>query len=168
MTRASFLWLGLAVLCGTMLYITSQRVTDGLEHLAAVQKELRQEEESQRVLMAEWSYLNKPERLEKLSRTHLQMTPLRARQFIAIDKIDSLTAIAPAAGTTVVPITKPNPAPVTQTVQTTSSTRQTQKPQAQKPQAQKPQVQESVKPLAARGFNDVIQSLQPSGVKDQP
>jgi hypothetical protein len=96
--KPAFVWLMLAAASATMLYVTSQRVTDGQELLARMQKSMRQEEESERVLMAEWSYLNKSDRLEKLAQSHLGLQPLRARQFLKESQIDSLNAAAPAAG----------------------------------------------------------------------
>jgi len=94
MRKTTFLWLLLAVICGCLLFRTSQQVTDGRVKLAAIEAETRKEEESIRVLDAEWSYLNQPDRLEKLSKQYLDLVPLKGRQF---SKIADLGGKAPAA-----------------------------------------------------------------------
>jgi hypothetical protein len=96
--KPAFIWLMLAAASATMLYVTSQRVTDGQELLARMQKSMRHEEESERVLMAEWSYLNKSDRLEKLAQSHLGLQQMKARQFLKESQIDSLNAVTPATG----------------------------------------------------------------------
>lgn len=95
MRRSNMLWLLLAGLCSAALYHTSQRVHDGRELLDALNRETAQEEESIRVLQAEWSYLNQPQRLETLAREHLKLVPMKGDRFAAIDDI-ALRAV-PAA-----------------------------------------------------------------------
>lgn len=90
------LWLFLAFACGTVLFHTSQRVTDGRARLDALAADTGKEQESIRVLNAEWSYLNQPARLEKLAREHLALAPMKGRQFVSAA---ALGALQPAAGT---------------------------------------------------------------------
>jgi hypothetical protein len=95
MRKSTLLWLLLAAFCGTALYHTSQRVHDRRQQLAVLEREAAREEESVRVLQAEWSYLNQPARLEKLARQYLRLAPLRGAQFAAADGIALRSAAAP-------------------------------------------------------------------------
>ena len=81
MNRMAVLWIALAVVAGALLFKTSQQVTDGRQHLANITADIRREEDSLRVLQAEWSYLNQPDRLEKLSAQYLKLTPMKGKQF---------------------------------------------------------------------------------------
>jgi hypothetical protein len=87
MRRSTLLWLVLTAATGTALFHTSQKVHDEREKLATLNANIAKEEESLRVLNAEWSYLNQPDRLEKLSRTYLGMAPMKGSQFIKVEDI---------------------------------------------------------------------------------
>jgi hypothetical protein len=93
MRRSNLLWLLLAAFCAAALYHTSQRVHDSGEKLAVLMRETSREEESIRVLQAEWSYLNQPARLEKLSAQYLKLVPMKGARFIAVGDIASHTAV---------------------------------------------------------------------------
>lgn len=125
MRRSTVFWFALAGLCGTVLFHTSQEVTSGRSALTRLDREILREEESIRVLKAEWSYLNQPERLEKLAAQYLQLAPLTAKQFarpgdinervddqlIAGTAADMAPLIEPASGLSENPAaTKPAPA----------------------------------------------------------
>jgi len=109
MRKSTLLWLVLAAFCGTVLFHTSQKVHDEREKLAALDVSIGKEEESLRVLNAEWSYLNQPERLEKLARTYLNMTPLKGSQFIRVEDIP-LRSAAPVTTTAAAPASDTMPA----------------------------------------------------------
>ena len=81
MTKMACLWFALCVVVGGFLFQTTQRVNDGRQRLAVLTADIQEEEESLRVLQAEWSYLNQPDRLEKLSREYLQLSPMKGQQF---------------------------------------------------------------------------------------
>jgi len=86
--KISLLWLILAIFCGASLYHTSQRVHDGRAELNKMTQEIAREEESIRVLNAEWAYLNQPERLEKMAAEHFRaLAPLKGRQYAAADAL---------------------------------------------------------------------------------
>jgi hypothetical protein len=82
MRKSTMFWLLLSVIAGALLFMTSESVTGGRQKLALINHDIRQEEESLRVLQAEWSYLNQPERLEKLSAEYLPVAPMQGRQFV--------------------------------------------------------------------------------------
>lgn len=48
--------------------------------LVALDRVLVEEYEALRVLQAEWSYLNRPERLTRLAAAHLELVPITASQ----------------------------------------------------------------------------------------
>jgi hypothetical protein len=97
MRKTNILWLCLAVLCSVVLFYTSQRVTDGREKIATLDAATEKENESIRVLETEWSYLNQPDRLEKLAGTHLHLQAMKGRQFAAATTIDMLPPDASVA-----------------------------------------------------------------------
>lgn len=87
MRRMTLLWLMLAAVCGGVLFHTSQQVNDGRTKLTSINDDIRKEDETIRVLQAEWSYLNQPDRLEKLAKQYLTLAPLKGRQFAKLADI---------------------------------------------------------------------------------
>lgn len=96
MRKSTLLFLMLAVISGALLFHTSQKVVDGQQRLAELDRDIGRENESLRVLSAEWSYLNKPERLEKLARQHLKLEPMKGKQFA---RLTDLPDVPPPAET---------------------------------------------------------------------
>ncbi|HYD19057.1 MAG TPA: hypothetical protein VEF76_11310 [Patescibacteria group bacterium] len=112
MRKPVILWLTMAALCSGLLFQTSQRVNDGRAQLAAIEADTKKEEEHIRVLEAEWSYLNQPDRLEKLSRQYLQLAPLKGKQFAKLEDIPARPAPeVPAEPATAAPQNDIEPAP---------------------------------------------------------
>lgn len=70
---SGFICIALAVICGTLLFWTSQSVQRAEYELAQTTQKDAGEQESLRVLSAEWDYLNRPERLEQLTVNNLDM-----------------------------------------------------------------------------------------------
>ena len=95
MRKSVLLWLVLATFCGIALFHTSQKVHDEREKLAHLSQSIGKEEESIRVLQAEWGYLNQPHRLEKLAQNYLKLAPFKGRQFAKLEDIP-LRPAAPA------------------------------------------------------------------------
>jgi hypothetical protein len=62
-----------AVASGAGLVVISQRVQRAEHHLIALEDHKIKEEDSIRVLRAEWDYLNRPDRLEALASQYLGM-----------------------------------------------------------------------------------------------
>lgn len=94
MRKSTFLWMILAAVCGIMLFHTSQKVNDGRTTLAGIKTAVQKEKETLRVLQAEWSYLNQPERLDRLARQYLKLQPMKNRQFISLADLDHLPQVA--------------------------------------------------------------------------
>jgi len=111
MRKTTLLWLVLAVISGAGIFRTSQRVHEEHEKIAALNIEITKEQESLRVLNAEWSYLNQPERLEKLSKIYLHLTPMKGNQFVKAEDIPMRGAAVADAAPTVKEKKTPTPQP---------------------------------------------------------
>lgn len=96
MSKLALLWICLAAAAGAILFKTSQQVTDGRQRLDRITADMRREEDSLRVLQAEWSYLNQPDRLEKLVAQYLPLSPMKGKQFTSADSLP-LRPFPPAA-----------------------------------------------------------------------
>ena len=51
---------------------------------------IKSEREAIAVLRAEWSHLNRPQRIEKLARKHLGLAPLKASQYLSASQYAAL------------------------------------------------------------------------------
>jgi len=76
---STVLAIGGAVAAGALLFWTSQHVQQSENRLANLKQAVQSEEQSIRVLRAEWDYLNRPDRLEALAAEHLQITAPEAQ-----------------------------------------------------------------------------------------
>ena len=71
-----------AACLGGLLFRTSQSVQVAEDKLAGLNMSVRQEQESIRVLDAEWDYLNRPQRLEALAKKYLSVSSPESNQFV--------------------------------------------------------------------------------------
>lgn len=71
----SFVIFALAAIAGAALLHTSQRVQHAEDRLSNLRADIAREQDAIRVLKAEWEYLNRPERLEKLAAEFLNLVP---------------------------------------------------------------------------------------------
>jgi hypothetical protein len=109
----ALVWLMLVVAAGFVTFKVKYAVQDIEDELNRVRKQTVAEQQEIRVLNAEWTYLNQPERLAELNRRFLQWGPIAAKQLQGkIDDIpfrplppplplptpDILVAAAPAGG----------------------------------------------------------------------
>lgn len=90
----TFIVFALAGLSGALLLHVSQNVQKSEEKLAEIEASIERERETIRVLRAEWDYLNRPERLEKLAHDFLDLAPPSPEDFVA--EPASLPDFAPA------------------------------------------------------------------------
>jgi len=57
------------------------------EDIASLGKEIDTERDSLAVLRAEWSLLNRPERIERLAQKYLKLAPIQPRQLVTLDSV---------------------------------------------------------------------------------
>lgn len=76
MRRSTILWFLIATCLGVALFMVKHEVQRREERLAELHRQILASQEAIHVLEAEWSYLNRPERLEALVRRHLSLVPM--------------------------------------------------------------------------------------------
>lgn len=129
----------LAVAAGTALFRVSQQVQNAEDDMRRLETAVTGEREAIRVLNAEWDYLNRPDRLEELSKEYLRMQQPQAKQMEA--SADDLPA-TPAA-----PELRVQPAVM-----------EAKQPATVPSTAAKPQK----KPASQRDFNRLLSDLAPA------
>jgi len=72
-TFSWYLLVALFAVSSFALYMVKYRVEDIHREVSLLQRELANEQESYVLLQAEWSYLNRPERLRKLADKYLNL-----------------------------------------------------------------------------------------------
>ncbi len=99
--RGIWIWLVLALGLGFGLFQLKYQV-QGLEsELARTNRQILESEEAIHVLKAEWSYLNRPERIETLARKYLDLQPLSGKQFGSFADLpgrSDFSAVTPEGG----------------------------------------------------------------------
>ena len=85
MRRSTILWFLIATCLGVALFMVKHEVQRREEQLAELHRQILSSQEAIHVLEAEWSYLNRPERLEALVRRHLNLVPMDNQKIGAVD-----------------------------------------------------------------------------------
>ena len=75
------------VLAAADVYKIKYESTLQAEKVAKLRGELRREQDAIANLRAEWSKLDRPDRLQELAQRHLTLKPLETRQFDTLDKL---------------------------------------------------------------------------------
>ena len=57
------------------------------ERIVVLQKEIGRERDTLAVARAEWSLLNRPERIERLAKKYLNLAPAQPRQLVILDEV---------------------------------------------------------------------------------
>src|SRR6476646_10326866 len=57
------------------------------EDIGGLRKDIETERDAVAVLRAEWSLLNRPERIERLAEKHLKLAPARPQQLVTLDTV---------------------------------------------------------------------------------
>lgn len=90
------------IISAFVLYSLEHSVRKNERYIAALDKEIIREAENIKVLNAEWSFLIRPGRLERLAGEHLQLRQAQPYQLVMRDDLAGLMplrpAIEPAAG----------------------------------------------------------------------
>lgn len=84
---AAALWLAIAAVVTVALFHMKYEVQRLEEELQRVHSQIRHEREAIRVLKAEWSYLNRPNRIADLAQRHLQFRPLVPGQMAHLEDL---------------------------------------------------------------------------------
>ena len=84
--------LHIVVLCALVLaaadvYKIKYESTLQAERVAKLRNELRREQDMIANLRAEWSKLDRPDRIQELAQRHLTLKPLETRQFDTLDRL---------------------------------------------------------------------------------
>jgi hypothetical protein len=105
--RASwFVWGAMAICVGVSLFLLKYKVQALENELVARQEQVVRDRSAIRVLQAEWTYLNDPERLRRLSVEHLGFGPA------TVKNVADISALPFRAGADVpAPVSQPVPAP---------------------------------------------------------
>ncbi|HEY0901780.1 MAG TPA: energy transducer TonB [Micavibrio sp.] len=90
-----------AAMSGGLLFSTAQKVQQAENEMRRVQGKVTQEEQTSRVLRAEWDYLNRPDRLEALVKNNLDLQQARP------ESVRNDTAELPDPYTPLIPARKP-------------------------------------------------------------
>jgi cell division protein FtsL len=85
--RATVFWSLLAALVGFGLFHVKYQVQKLEDRLAKINRDLVHEQDQIHVLRAEWTYLDRPERIEQLAKKYLELGPPKATQMGSIAQI---------------------------------------------------------------------------------
>lgn len=111
MMRALYFWaFVVAVMLIYGLYTMKYEVQRLEAKLQSLNEQLAFEREATRVLSAEWSFLNDPERIERLAARHLDLAPVSVHRISAMARLPfkELVARNGASGRAVrIPVAKP-------------------------------------------------------------
>ena len=95
--RTTLLWLALAALVVFGLFHVKYEVAALEDELGRLNAATLREQNQIHVLEAEWSYLNRPSRLEELSERYLELKPLAPHQLTALSALPVRPARAESA-----------------------------------------------------------------------
>ncbi|WP_419905681.1 cell division protein FtsL [Kiloniella sp.] len=84
------LWIVVGTACAIVLFQVKHEVTDLEDQLASVEAKIKSDKQTIRILQAEWSYLNRPERLARLSSRYLDLKPLDPAQIVTVENLPRL------------------------------------------------------------------------------
>lgn len=87
MRRSTILWFLIATCLGVALFLVKHEVQRREEQLAALHRQILASQEAIHVMQAEWSYLNRPDRLEALVRRHLDLVPMDTRRLGSVEML---------------------------------------------------------------------------------
>ena len=71
----------IGIACALFLFLVKQEVQNHEQALAKLNADIARDKEAIRILDAEWSHLNTPDRLQRLSAKYLRLAPLDTEQF---------------------------------------------------------------------------------------
>ena len=78
--------LGLGVLA-SVIYQAKYEARGLDERIIVLNKQIETERDAVAVLRAEWSLLNRPERIERLAKKYIKLVPPQAQQLVLLDEV---------------------------------------------------------------------------------
>ena len=87
MTRFAVTWMFVVTCAALAVFYVSQTVERLERELALQQRAILEHQEAIHVLEAEWSYLNRPERISLLAERFLALAPLSADHVVGINDL---------------------------------------------------------------------------------
>ncbi len=89
---STLVWLILSIVTGSLLFNFGQKTEDQRHAIALLEKKIDREQQSLNILQAEWSYLNRPERLRALSDKHLDLEQIKRLPQLQDEDVDVISA----------------------------------------------------------------------------
>lgn len=87
MRIVSLLLMSCLVTLSFAMYEAKYDTVEVEEQVSALRLNIQKERDAIAILRAEWSHLNRPERVERLARKHLGMAPVQARQMVTMEQL---------------------------------------------------------------------------------
>ncbi len=95
---AALVWISLCLASGFSLFSIAFAVEDLEAELSAINRQIEQEREALHVLQAEWTYLNRPDRIEDLAQQLLpDLTQPAIEQLVAVEDIPLAPPVPPSS-----------------------------------------------------------------------
>ena len=113
MRGSLLLWFGLVFGTAVTFFLISTDVRRQREELADLHRAIYRHQEALHVLKAEWSYLNRPDRLARLIEKHLELTPIDTHHLAPLEAIPPRPIAEPAVGLVTGSAATPTTAPTT-------------------------------------------------------
>jgi hypothetical protein len=98
------LWLLLVAASGYAMFQIKYEVMKLEDEFARINRQIVTSRESTRVLGAEWSFLNQPDRLDRLARRYLSLKPVATAQIGSIDTLPRRSPVPSAAVAVAAPL----------------------------------------------------------------
>lgn len=95
MRMLSLLLVGCLIAFSFVIYEVKYETREMDQRVAALRLDIRKERDAIAILRAEWSHLNRPERVERLARKHLGLKPVLARQVFTVEQLAAARTGAP-------------------------------------------------------------------------
>jgi cell division protein FtsL len=97
-------WLLLVAASGYAMFHIKYEVMKLEDELTKVNRQIVADRESTRVLGAEWSFLNQPDRLDRLAKRYLSLKPIATAQLGSLDTLPRRSQVPPAAVAVAAPL----------------------------------------------------------------
>ena len=89
-SAASILVICLATLAvGIGTYAVEQMILEREQKIAALKAKIKEEQDRITVLEADWSYLTRPSRIQRLSEEMLSFAPIETQRILTLDMLDN-------------------------------------------------------------------------------